>query len=75
MNRALLLILIAGFTFLVILFFSRVDLAKNFWLWVVGLAGPVYKSIDVLLTKLKSVFPQGKNEAVQDQKTQLVDEQ
>ncbi len=75
MNRVLLLILIAGLTFLVILFFSRADLANNFWLWVVGLAGPLYKSVDMLFAKIKSLFLQPKEEDKPDENAQVVNEQ
>jgi len=56
MNRILILIAVAGLTFLVILFISRPDLLKDFWLWAVGLAGPIVKVIDVVIGKVKRVF-------------------
>jgi hypothetical protein len=56
MNRILLLILIAGITFLVILSISRADMLKDIWLWLVGLAGPIVKIVDAVFTKVKSFF-------------------
>jgi hypothetical protein len=56
MNRILLLIAIAGLTFVVILFAARPDLLKDFWLWAVGLAGPIVKIVDVVIEKLKAAF-------------------
>ena len=56
MNRILLLILIAGITFLVILSISRADMLKDIWLWLVGLAGPIVKIVDAVFTKAKSFF-------------------
>ena len=53
MGRILLLILIAGGVFLVILLVSRADLWKDFWLWIVGLAGPIVKIADLLYQKVK----------------------
>jgi hypothetical protein len=54
-NRILLLIIIGGGLFLVILFISRPDLWKDFWLWIVGLAGPIMKVIDLLYRKAKQL--------------------
>jgi hypothetical protein len=56
MNRILLLILIAGITFLIVLLISRIDLMKDIWLWLVGLAGPIVKIVDAVFTKVKSFF-------------------
>jgi hypothetical protein len=53
MSRILLLILIAGGVFLIILFVSRPDLWQDFWLWIVGLAGPIVKIADLMFTKVK----------------------
>jgi len=39
MNRLLLLVLIAGATFLIILFALKPELIDNIWLWLVGLSG------------------------------------
>ncbi len=41
MKRITFLIFIAIITFAVILWVKRPDIIGNFWLWVVGLAGPV----------------------------------
>jgi hypothetical protein len=56
MNRILLLIAIAGLTFCIILFAARPDLLKDFWLWAVGLAGPIVKTVDAIISKLKAAF-------------------
>lgn len=53
MSRILLLIIIAGGLFLIILFVSRPDLWEDFWLWVVGLAGPIVKIADIFYQKVK----------------------
>ncbi len=57
MNRILLLILIGGITFLIILFVSRPELLTDFWLWAIGLAGPIIKVFDAIIQKLKSLVP------------------
>ena len=41
MKRIILLLFIAIVVFVIILIIKRPDIVGNFWLWVVGLAGPV----------------------------------
>jgi|GEM_PF-2395347 len=53
MSRILLLILIAGGVFLIILFVSRPDLWQSFWLWIIGLAGPIARLGGLFYDKLK----------------------
>jgi hypothetical protein len=79
MNRILLLIFVAGITFLVILTASRPDLFKEFWLWIVGLAGPAYKILQATFQKIKNTFQgqtgqTGQETAYHERQTKNVDE-
>ncbi len=56
MNRVLFLILLGGATFLIVLYVSRPDLIKDFWLWGVGLAGPLVKAAHSFILKMKESF-------------------
>ena len=56
MNRLLLLILVAGITFLVIFLLARPEVWKDVWLWLIGLAGPIVKIGDMIFKKIKSLF-------------------
>ena len=56
MNRFLLLVLIAGATFLLILFAVRPDLISNIWLWFVGLAGVIVKLFQWLTGYFKKLL-------------------
>jgi CBS domain containing-hemolysin-like protein len=56
MNRLLLLILIAGLTFLIVLFASKPELIEQIWLWVIGLAGPIIKVIQEIVNFFKRMF-------------------
>lgn len=56
MNRLLLLLAIAAITFAIILFAARPDLVKEFWLWAVGLAGPIVKAGSAIVKKIKALF-------------------
>lgn len=56
MNRFLLLVLIAGLTYLVILFVARPDLWDKFMLWFVGLAGVIVRLVSVVIKRLKQLF-------------------
>ncbi len=56
MNRILLLILIAAGVFLVILFAVKPELIDNIWLWLVGLAGVLVKSVQWLFNSIKNAF-------------------
>ena len=41
MKRIVILVFVALITVVVILMVKRPDLISNFWLWLVGLAGPI----------------------------------
>lgn len=41
MKRFTFLLFIALTTFLIVLWVKRPDIISNFWLWLVGLAGPI----------------------------------
>lgn len=56
MNRLLFLIILGAATFLVVLYVWRPDLLNDFWLWGVGLAGPLLKGAHLLITKIKSMI-------------------
>ena len=56
MNRILLLILIAGLTFLVVLFTLRPDLLDTVWLWLVGLSGAIIKGFHLIIEFFKEKF-------------------
>jgi hypothetical protein len=60
MNRILLLILIAGLTFLVVLFALRPDLLDTVWLWLVGLSGAIVKGFHLLIEFFKDKFSSDK---------------
>ncbi len=68
MNRFLLLILIAGATFLLILFAVRPDLISNLWLWFIGLSGVVVKAFQWLAGYFKKLInpPEKAGESQQD---------
>jgi hypothetical protein len=55
MNRFLLLIFIAGITFLVVMFFARPDLLENIWMWLIGFAGGIVKLFDTAFTWIKNL--------------------
>lgn len=56
MNRILLLAAIAGLTFAVIFFSARPDLLSDFWMWAIGLAGLIVKTLQIVFTRLKDLF-------------------
>lgn len=56
MKRALLLIIIAGATFLAILFVRKPQLVNEIWIWLVGLGALVVKSIQTIVEYLKDLF-------------------
>ncbi len=60
MNRVLLLILIAGLTFLVVLFAMRPDLLDSVWLWLVGLSGAIIKGFHLIIDFFKDKFSSDK---------------
>ncbi len=62
MNRILLLILIAGLTFLVVLFALRPDLLDTVWLWLVGLSGAIVKGFHLLIEFFKDKFSSDKED-------------
>ena len=56
MNRILLLVAIAAITFAIIFFSARPDLLEDLWLWAVGLAGLIVKTVQLVFTGLKRLF-------------------
>ncbi|MCU4177094.1 DUF5675 family protein [Carboxylicivirga sp. N1Y90] len=56
MQRFLLLIVIAGIVFLLVLFVNRPDLIENIWIWLVGLAGSIVKSFQLIIDFFKDRF-------------------
>lgn len=56
MNRFLLLVLIAGATFLIILFAVKPELIENIWLWLIGLSGLIVKAFQTLFDFFKEKF-------------------
>lgn len=56
MNRFLLLVLVAGATFLLILFAVKPELIDNIWLWLVGLSGFIVKAFQSLVDFFKEKF-------------------
>lgn len=56
MNRFLLLVLVAGATFLIILFAVKPELIENIWLWLVGLSGFIVKAFQSLVDFFKEKF-------------------
>jgi hypothetical protein len=80
MNRFLLLVLIAGLTFLVILFAARPDLWDKFLLWFVGLAGVIVRLVSVVVNRLRKLFGRSspsrttRELAFEQQRTKNIDE-
>jgi len=60
MNRFLLLVLIAGATFLIILFAVKPELIENIWLWIIGLSGAIVKAFQMLIEFFKEKFSSDK---------------
>ncbi len=60
MNRILLLILIAGLTFLIVLFAVKPELIESIWLWVIGLSGTIVKAFQLLIDFFKKKFSEEK---------------
>ena len=60
MNRFLLLVLVAGATFLIILFAVKPELIDNIWLWLVGLSGVIIKAFQSLVDFFKEKFSSDK---------------
>ena len=65
MNRVLLLILVAGATFLIILFAVKPELIGDIWLWLVGLSGVIIKAFQSLIAYVKKMFS-GNSEQTDD---------
>lgn len=55
-NRLLFLILVAGLTFLAILFLARPDLLEDIWMWLIGLSGTIIKAGQTAVQSLKRNF-------------------
>ena len=62
MNRILLLILIAGLTFLVVLFLARPDLLENVWMWLIGFAGLIAKFFQTIVDFFKKLVTGDKDD-------------
>lgn len=60
MNRFLLLVLVAGATFLIVLFALKPELIDNIWLWLVGLSGVIVKSFQSMIDFFKDKFSSDK---------------
>lgn len=71
MNRILLLILIAGLTFLVVLFLARPDLLENVWMWLIGFAGLIAKFFQTIIDFFKKLVTGDKDEEDSSAKAQL----
>ncbi len=56
MNRVLTLILVAGITFLIILFAIKPELIESVWLWIIGLSGTIIKAFQLLIDFFKKKF-------------------
>ena len=48
--------MIAGATFLIILFAVKPELIGNIWLWIIGLAGAIVKAFQMLIDFFKEKF-------------------
>ena len=56
MKRMFLLLIIAGITFLVILFASKPELINDIWIWLIGLSGLIVKGFQLILDYFKDLF-------------------
>ena len=63
MKRILLLLFIAILVFVIILVIKRPDIIGNFWLWILGLAGPVIATGKRIINEAKKRFPFRKEDA------------
>jgi hypothetical protein len=63
MNRLLLLVLVAGATFLIVLFAVKPELIENIWLWLVGLSGLIVKAFQSLLDFFQEKFSSSKEDS------------
>ena len=77
MNRILLLILIAGLTFLVVLFLARPDLLENVWMWLIGFAGLIVKFFQTIVDFFKNLVTGDKkdDDKVRDDKASSAESQ
>lgn len=55
-NRLLFLLLVAGLTFLAVLFLARPDLLEDVWMWLIGLSGSIIKAGQSFVEFLKKTF-------------------
>ena len=53
MNRILLLIIVAGITFLIVLFAVKPELIESIWLWLIGFAGVIVRGFHSLIDFFK----------------------
>ncbi|HBL75809.1 MAG: hypothetical protein A2W90_04725 [Bacteroidetes bacterium GWF2_42_66] len=56
MKRILLLVIIAGITFLVILFARKPELISDIWIWLIGLSGLIVKGFQYIIEYFKDLF-------------------
>jgi len=61
MNRILLLLLIAGATYLLVVLAVKPELIGNMWLWFVGLSGLIVKVFQLLTDFIKKLFSADNN--------------
>jgi len=56
MNRILLLLLVAGATYLLVVLAVKPELIGNVWLWFVGLSGLIVRVFQLLTNYVKKLF-------------------
>jgi len=66
MKRVLLLVVVAGLTFLVILFATKPELLNDIWIWAIGLSGLIIKGFQSIIEYFKGLFDgdESKSQAV-----------
>ncbi|MEA3443347.1 MAG: DUF5675 family protein [Bacteroidota bacterium] len=67
MNRFLLLVLIAGATFLIVLFAVKPELIENIWMWIIGLAGAIVRAFQMLIDYFKKKFSDSSEDDEKDE--------
>jgi len=74
MKRILLLILIAIITFVIVALFHNIDLLKDIWLWLIGLAGVIIRAGKGILDYFKSFLDKPDSNVVEPKKANGVPE-
>jgi Family of unknown function (DUF5675) len=69
MNRLLLLILVAGFVFLIVLFAAKPEMIDNIWMWLIGLSGGIVKIFQSLINFFKEKFTDDKKAEPDSERT------